>query len=253
MQRRAIQMQLSREWQETDGFPGIRGLPLGYLIQLEQRLADTELALFEALATLHSLGHGELALAKASTKPGNESRQGKQARMEEWTRLPLRDGNSSDIKTWWKAKDENYIIHESSEHSWPQFSLMSTDNPSMERVATNNAAKRMKTFNFETRASPQSPAASQSSAFSTDTLLNYRGNLRYSNDDLRRLPATPPPPESIINRDVGQQHIFEGNTGYASIIDTNQPEALPRELQTSETGDGDKASILASTQSNLYF
>jgi hypothetical protein len=173
--------------------------------------------------------------------------------MEEWTRLPLRDGNSSDIKTWWKAKDENYTIQQSSENSWNQFSPISTDNLSMERVATNNATKRMKTFNFETGALPQAPVVSQPTPFSTGTLPNYRGDPRYSNDTLRYLSSTPPPRESIANRDVGQQHILEVSTGYGSVIDPNQSEALPRELQTSETGDGDKAAILASTQSNLYF
>lgn len=224
-------MQLSGECQKVSLVEGFistltltlpRGLPLGYLTQLEKRLADTELALFEALATLRSLDHDETALVKASVKPGNASRRSKHARMEEWGRLPLRDGMTEDIRDWWNAKTENYTIHQPDEGR-----IQTQRNPisvsyspaSTSRIASNNV-----------RAS--SVASVVEAPVSTGTPPNYQRNLHYGNDISRQ-----PPPETVASR---EHTISEVNTEYP-------------DLQILDARDGEKAAVLASEQSNLYF
>ncbi|KAI7972267.1 hypothetical protein EIK77_003691 [Talaromyces pinophilus] len=241
MPRRPVKMQLSREWQEvslvgspslTTGLTLLRGLPLGYLTQLEERLADTELALFEALATLRSLGYDETALIKASVKAGNESRQGKQARMEEWGKLPLRDGMSQDIRNWWQAKAENYITHQPT-RGWTQ----AQHNP----ISVNYSPAA--TANIASNAAQAFPATSAvETTVSTGTPPNHQGSLHYGNDS-RQLP----PPETVASR---EHTIPEVSTGYRSMMPRD---AENSDLQVLDARDGDKAALLASTQSYLYF
>ncbi|RHZ55180.1 hypothetical protein CDV55_101643 [Aspergillus turcosus] len=84
---------------------GKRGLPLGYINQLERRLADTELALYEALATLRTINGSSLVRAsrKAEMPPKRKA-----ARMEEWTQFPLRE--PSDLDRWLDAKKDQFMI-----------------------------------------------------------------------------------------------------------------------------------------------
>ncbi|KAF4179610.1 hypothetical protein CNMCM8694_001552 [Aspergillus lentulus] len=84
---------------------GRRGLPLGYVNQLEMRLADTELALYEALATLRAMNGP--SLIRASRK-ADISPKPKAARVEEWTQLPLRE--PYDLKRWLEAKNDQFMI-----------------------------------------------------------------------------------------------------------------------------------------------
>ncbi|KAK9640705.1 hypothetical protein HCH54_008467 [Aspergillus fumigatus] len=84
---------------------GKRGLPLGYINQLEMRLADTELALYEALATLRSMNAS--SLVRASWKADVHPKQ-KAARMEEWAQLPLRE--PSDLERWLDSKRDKFTV-----------------------------------------------------------------------------------------------------------------------------------------------
>ncbi|EAW19841.1 uncharacterized protein NFIA_094610 [Aspergillus fischeri NRRL 181] len=69
------------------------------------RLADTELALYEALATLRTMSAS--SLVRASRK-ADLSRKQKAARMEEWAQLPLRE--PSDLERWLDSKRDNFTI-----------------------------------------------------------------------------------------------------------------------------------------------
>ncbi|EED15949.1 hypothetical protein TSTA_010650 [Talaromyces stipitatus ATCC 10500] len=224
---------------------GKRGLPLGYITQLEQRLAVTELALFEALATLHSLGHDETGLVKASVKSGIESRQGKQSLMEEWRKLPLRDGLTEDIETWWQAKSEKYLIQQpSAERDQPQDQLkpLSTGH-SPENVTEN-----------DTITSPQASPVMEF-AVSTGAAPSYPRNVHYDNDIPRQRPNFSR--ERVSSTDAEQHHATpEVGTGYRSIMprETRGSEFFSsHDVQRSDAGDGNKAAILARTQSSLYF
>lgn len=85
-----------------------RGLPLGYLNQLEQRLAETESALYGALVTLRSMR--PTTVVQASTKPDSGQKQ-KAARMDEWSQLPLRGW--ADMERWLAAMSEQFTIEQS--------------------------------------------------------------------------------------------------------------------------------------------
>ncbi|KAJ6093400.1 hypothetical protein N7486_008689 [Penicillium sp. IBT 16267x] len=81
-----------------------RGLPLGYLNQLEQRLAETEAALYGALVTLRAVRPS--AVVQASAK-GDGQRQ-KSGRMEEWAQYPLQ--NWTGIEHWMAAVSDQYTV-----------------------------------------------------------------------------------------------------------------------------------------------
>lgn len=111
-----------------------RGLPLGYLNQLEHRLAETESALYAALMTLRSSRPALVVEAKA--KPDSAQKQ-KAARMEEWTQLPLQ--NWSDMEHWRIAMSDHFLIEQSQEapftessgleYSMPVSSQITSDTP----------------------------------------------------------------------------------------------------------------------------
>ncbi|RHZ67135.1 uncharacterized protein CDV56_105931 [Aspergillus thermomutatus] len=69
------------------------------------RLADTELALYEALATLRTMNGP--SLVRASKKAQISPKQ-KAARMEEWTQFPLHE--PSDLERWLEAKSDQFTI-----------------------------------------------------------------------------------------------------------------------------------------------
>ncbi|GKZ59912.1 hypothetical protein AnigIFM49718_006236 [Aspergillus niger] len=87
----------------------MQGLPLGYLNQLEQRLAETESALYGALMALSSMGPAT-TLLQATTKP-DSLQKSKAARMEEWSRLPLRDW--PDIYHWKASMSDQFTLNQS--------------------------------------------------------------------------------------------------------------------------------------------
>ncbi|KAJ5787484.1 hypothetical protein N7457_002474 [Penicillium paradoxum] len=82
-----------------------RGLPLGYLNQLEQRLAETESALYGALMSLRSLGQS--TSVQVAVKSDNVPKQ-KAARMAEWSQLPLRE--RIDMERWLTMMSDQFTI-----------------------------------------------------------------------------------------------------------------------------------------------
>jgi hypothetical protein len=80
-----------------------RGLPLGYINHLEQRLAETESALYGALTTLRSLGQPTTPVSAKETTPKQKA-----ARMEEWSGLPLRD--AKDMQHWLCIMSDRFSI-----------------------------------------------------------------------------------------------------------------------------------------------
>ncbi|KAJ5282807.1 hypothetical protein N7505_000787 [Penicillium chrysogenum] len=86
------------------------GLPLGYLNQLEQRLAETESALYGALMTIRSMGQATAAQATAKTET---SLKHKAARMEEWSQLPLREW--PDMQRWMTVMSDRFTIEQPSD------------------------------------------------------------------------------------------------------------------------------------------
>ncbi|PYH43762.1 GMC family oxidoreductase [Aspergillus saccharolyticus JOP 1030-1] len=83
------------------------GLPLGYLNQIEKRLADTEQALFEALTIMRELNasHDRPMIRATRTSPDLRS---KSARMQEWSRSPLRDW--AERERWWEAQRDQFRV-----------------------------------------------------------------------------------------------------------------------------------------------
>jgi hypothetical protein len=162
--------------------------------------------------------------------------------MEEWSRLPLRDGVTQDIKTWWQAKAENYITHRPSAEVWAQ----SQSPPQAQLNSISMAYSPAATANIAGNAAQASPAAlAVETAGSTGPPPNYQGNLHYGNEILKHSP----PPETVASRDVAQHNRSEVSTGYRSMLRDSDDS----DLQMLNARDVDKASILASTQSNLYF
>lgn len=85
-----------------------RGLPLGYLNQLEQRLSETEAALYSALVTLRAMR--PTTVVHASAKPESVHKQ-KAARMDEWNQLPLRGW--SDMDHWLAGMSHQFTVEQS--------------------------------------------------------------------------------------------------------------------------------------------
>ncbi|PYI29019.1 hypothetical protein BP00DRAFT_427920 [Aspergillus indologenus CBS 114.80] len=84
---------------------GKRGLPLGYLNQIEQRLADTEQALYEALTTIRELHASHGGMVVQATRKSTDLRP-KNARMQEWSQLPL--SGWAERERWREAKQDQY-------------------------------------------------------------------------------------------------------------------------------------------------
>ncbi|CRK37512.1 hypothetical protein BN1708_007382 [Verticillium longisporum] len=80
-----------------------RGIPFGYLTKLENRLAETESALFRTLASI--VDSQSLEAAMAGPAPSSSSwtpRQNKVDRVTEWDNTPLR--TSDDLLSWYQSK-----------------------------------------------------------------------------------------------------------------------------------------------------
>lgn len=89
-------------------------MPLGYLNQLEQRLAETESALYGALVTLRAMQPS--TVAQVSGKPDSMQKQ-KAARMDEWSQLPLRGW--SDMERWMNSMSDHFKIEQSQNINLP--------------------------------------------------------------------------------------------------------------------------------------
>ncbi|CAI7677642.1 unnamed protein product [Penicillium manginii] len=80
----------------------------------EQRLAETESALYGALVTLRSMQ--PTTVAQVSAKPDSTQKQ-KAARMDEWSQLPLRGW--SDMEHWMISMSDHYTIEQSQSINLP--------------------------------------------------------------------------------------------------------------------------------------
>jgi hypothetical protein len=89
----------------TDGVG--RGIPGGYLNSLEQRLDETENALYNALAELKALKMGNYSenLPSINCISGRRANATKSTRMAEWKTFPLK--SSQDIQRWWEGVDNS--------------------------------------------------------------------------------------------------------------------------------------------------
>ncbi|RFU23747.1 hypothetical protein B7463_g12590, partial [Scytalidium lignicola] len=83
-----------------------RGIPAGYISSLEQRLLETEVALFEALSLINNPQYRNDDTQTESSLAGvlsdQSTRQSKEAKIEEWKRLPLR--TPSQRQEWWRDR-----------------------------------------------------------------------------------------------------------------------------------------------------
>ncbi|KAH0187851.1 hypothetical protein KCV03_g5241, partial [Aureobasidium melanogenum] len=78
---------------QTCTYPGTskRGLPTGYIASIEERLAQTEAALLQALSTIHGSQVPESRLPPAATEKARdmEYNEVRIAKVEEWQKCPL--------------------------------------------------------------------------------------------------------------------------------------------------------------------
>ena len=79
-----------------------RGVPLGYIAALEQRLLVTEIALIEALSSFHDKPPKFLSTSEKRTLRKFDEARSKDARMEEWKKFPLE--HVDDKQAWSNAK-----------------------------------------------------------------------------------------------------------------------------------------------------
>ena len=83
----------------------VRGFPPGYIATLEKRLLETELALFETLSLVVREQGSDVNLQEAQFQvllAGRSANQSKEARVDEWQRLPLQ--THQQRYEWWKDK-----------------------------------------------------------------------------------------------------------------------------------------------------
>lgn len=95
--------------------PYKRGFPEGYMSGLEQRLIQTELALFEVLTTHTAPGAPSIARKSAELFKEHAASVSKGRRMQEWQELPL-DTQAERLAWWHKAAAE---LDLGSEHGVP--------------------------------------------------------------------------------------------------------------------------------------
>ncbi|KAK7187261.1 hypothetical protein DPSP01_013021 [Paraphaeosphaeria sporulosa] len=86
---------------------GKRGIPAAYINSLEDRLAETEAALYSALATINSVHNGTAGLHRLLTDAsGPVARErSKIEKQDEWKRLPLRSGEQ--LRVWFEEKSQS--------------------------------------------------------------------------------------------------------------------------------------------------
>ncbi|KAJ5887544.1 hypothetical protein N7495_007585 [Penicillium taxi] len=83
----------------------VKGLPLGYLSQLEKRLTETETALYRTLMTLGTIGPADLMSASVIADPGHKP---KLARMDEWSQYSLH--GERDLYRWMSAVSDRFSV-----------------------------------------------------------------------------------------------------------------------------------------------
>lgn len=95
-----------------------RGIPAGYVSNLERRLAETEAALFVALTSLRTTSEAVSSadeairecLASFKEQTDNETRQEK---LNTWYRLPL--GSRREQNEWWATMRKKVVVNSFSE------------------------------------------------------------------------------------------------------------------------------------------
>jgi len=93
--------------QKRSAHRSIRGLPSGYVSCLEQRLRETELALFETLSSIYEFGERNVSNQQGfEPSPfASNTETSKAVKIEEWERLPLL--SHEQRQTWWRSKSSN--------------------------------------------------------------------------------------------------------------------------------------------------
>jgi hypothetical protein len=95
---------------------GKRGIPAAYINSLEDRLAETEAALYSALTAIDSMANDAAGLRRALVHvSGPVTRErSKLEKLDEWKRLPLRSGEQ--LHAWFedKARSDCRLPHMSS-------------------------------------------------------------------------------------------------------------------------------------------
>jgi hypothetical protein len=89
----------------------VRGIPGGYLGALENRLNETEIALYNALCELRKLKLESAFTDHPDLSEPLQSRQAdgnKYSRMNEWVRYPLK--RSDELEIWWNSVDKNKVL-----------------------------------------------------------------------------------------------------------------------------------------------
>jgi hypothetical protein len=89
-----------------------RGVPLGYIAALEQRLLTTEIALLEALSSIQENSECSLSVSEKTCLKAQDEGRSKDARMEEWNKHPLE--HDGDKEAWRNAKIQH--LREKEDH-----------------------------------------------------------------------------------------------------------------------------------------
>ena len=83
------------------------GIPVGYILRLEARLAETEAALFQTISEQLGLSHHDADSIVASFND-HHSQQSRTDRLESWERTPLSD--TASRQRWWSEYQEQLVI-----------------------------------------------------------------------------------------------------------------------------------------------
>ena len=111
-----------------------RGIPGGYLSALEQRLTDTETALYDAISEIHRRNGDSQGLSQiVPLSSVRSSKASKTSRLAEWTMYPLK--SLEDVDHWWMGlreqehvdqgelklhvRDINFMLTSCRRTSWP--------------------------------------------------------------------------------------------------------------------------------------
>lgn len=81
---------------------------MGYINKLEQRLLQTEIALYDTLTELRKLvGSRTASISQHDTLVQTSAlKRSKRSQMEDWDRLPLHNGQQ--LEQWWMAKRQEF-------------------------------------------------------------------------------------------------------------------------------------------------
>ncbi|PKX90053.1 Zn(II)2Cys6 transcription factor domain-containing protein [Aspergillus novofumigatus IBT 16806] len=198
---------------------GKRGLPLGYINQLEMRLADTELALYEALTTLRAMNGS--TLIRASQKADISPKQ-KAARMEEWTQFPFRE--PSDLERWLDAKRDEFNIMNNNisdaQRTMPLDAIQSADSATQRRNSQpcNTSGMLIRTnspdsYRLDCQVTASSMQANPRTSTNKDASLSTPGRTFWGETSIHGLPE-----QNLLSGDAAMlgEGIQTGKAGWLS-------------------------------------